>query len=412
MCRQALTSRWKVVALLFLCLVGFVLEGGASRATAETSVRYDPSAVTQQLAIQLLPASVEASRGKNTVLSPFGLAVALYILAGGANGSTEKEFRQLLRIGDLPTSSALIQFSSYLKGIDRNEEGITFQSFNGLWVASDAQPLPSYADLVQKTFQNQVESVDFSKPETTNRINAWFAQRTQNLIPQMFSAIPNDTKIVLANALYFRGQWSMPFPTKATRTEPFHLVDGQTINVPMMQQVRERFWYSRTPDYEAIKLPFRQEDFEIIIALPDPGQNPTMNVAKLVSSILRDEQYAPRSGHLLLPRLDLTASNDIGSMLKSLGLRDPFSKTADFSKLTKSPVTVNEITQHVALKWDEQGAEASAGTGAVVAPASATPRLEPFRMVVDRPFVFALRHIKSHAIILTGVINNPKLPDR
>ena len=99
-------------------------------------------------------------------------------------------------------------------------------------------------------------------------------------------------------------------------------------------------------------------------------------------------------------------------MLESLGLRDSFSRTADFSKLAGGQIKVNEITQRVALKWDEQGAKATAGTGAVTAPASARPTLEPFWMVVDRPFVFVLRHIKSRTIILIGLINNPKTSTR
>ena len=199
----------------------------------------------------------------------------------------------------------------------------------------------------------------------------------------------------------------MPFPTEATRAEPFHLIGGQTVDVPMMRQRQERFSYSRASSYEAIKLPFGQKDFEVIIALPDKGQN--WNLAKLVSSILRDEQYDSRPGDLLLPRLDLTASNDIGPILESLGLRDPFGKTADFSKLTGTQAKVNEITQRVALKWDEQGAEAAAATGATLTRQSAEQKPEPFQMIVDRPFVFVLRHIKSRAIILAGLISNPKL---
>ena len=403
------TSIWLI--LFLLCLPGCLFECAVPRAIAETSVLYDPSAVTEQLAKQLLPASIEASNGENTAFSPFGLAVVLHILAGGADKATEEEFRDLLGIRDLPTASALLRFSDYLRGIDWDDRGITFQSFNGLWCAPDAPPLSPYSDLVRRAFQAQVEVLDFSKPETTDQINAWFAQHTQNLIPQMFSAIPSGTKLVLANALYFRGQWSMPFPADATRTEPFHVAEGQVVDVPMMQQSRDRFLYLRASGYEAIKLPFGRKDFEVIIALPDAGQKPTLDVAKLVSSMLDDVRYTARSGHLFLPRLDLTVSNNIKSRLESLGLRNPFSDAADFSKLTRSQVDVNEIIQRVVLKWDEQGAEAAAGTGSYLVRQSVERKPEPFLMIVNRPFVFVLRHIKSRAVILVGLVNNPAASD-
>jgi serpin B len=358
--------------------------------------------------MQMLPVSVGSVGGKNAVLSPFGLAVALYMLAGGANGATENEFRDLLGIHELPTAIALHQFGHYHDGIDSQDKEITFQSLNGLWFAADAPPSPFYADLIRNAFQAQVEIDDFSRPETVNQINAWFAQRTQDLIPQMFSAIPSDTKVVLANALYFRGQWSMPFPATATKTAPFYLADGQTVSVAMMQQGQERLSYSRAPGYEAIKLPFGEGDFEAIIALPDKDQSATTNVAQLVSSMLANEQYEPRPGRLLLPRLDLTAAHDVKAMLEALGRREMFGDTADFSKLTKSRVKVDQIVQRVALKWDEQGAEAAAGTGAGMTLMSAGREPEPFQMIVDRPFVFVLRHVKSRAIILTGLVNNPE----
>jgi serpin B len=394
-----------------LCLPGFLFDPAVSWAEAETSARYDPSAVTEQLAKQLLPASIEVSGGMNAVFSPFGLAVVLHILAGGADKATEEEFRDLLGIRGLPTESALLRFSDYLKDIGWDDRGVTFQSFNGLWCAPDAPPLPRYSDLVRRAFQAQVEVRDFSKPETISQINAWFAQRTQTLIPQMFSTIPDDTKIVLANALYFRGQWSMPFSTGATKTEPFRVAEGQAVDVPMMQQSRDRFLYSRASGYEAIKLPFGRKDFEVIIALPDVGQQPTLDIAKLVSSMLDDVRYTARSGHLFLPRLDLTVSNNIKSRLESLGLRNLFSDAADFSKLTRSQVDVNEIIQRIVLKWDEQGAEAAAGTGSYLVRQSAERKPEPFLMIVNRPFVFVLRHIKSRAVILVGLVNNPAASD-
>jgi hypothetical protein len=92
-----------------------------------------------------------------------------------------------------------------LRGRDK---GIAFQSLNALWFAADAQPLPAYADSMRNTFQAQVKIGDLSRPEAIDEINAWFAQRTQNLIPQMFSAIPRDMNVALANALYFKGQCS------------------------------------------------------------------------------------------------------------------------------------------------------------------------------------------------------------
>ena len=388
-----------------LCVAGGLIVGSACTAAAGNDiVKVDPIAeVTQRLARRLFPLSVARSGGRNAVVSPFSLCVTLHMAAGGAGGSTEKAFREALGIDAASTEAYVEAVGRSAGSVASDDPQVTFRSVGGLWLASDAKPVPAYLALLRNSFQARIETADFSKPEAVKDINDWFADQTQQMIPNMVSQLRADTRLLLANALYFKGRWTTPFHA-SNQPAPFHLTNGKTADVPMMHHGDDSFQYAETSSYQAVKLPFGKGDFEVVVALPKQGVDPAANAVELIS--VASMPFSERSGWLALPRLKLSAGGDVRPVLEAFGLKDAFSNSADFSRLTESRVRFDQVIHRVALSWDEQGAEAAAGT-AVVLPKPGEVRADRFDMNVDRPFVFVLRHVRTGAAILVGLVNNP-----
>lgn len=402
---RSMERSWLAAAPAALCLMGGLLFSTVQQAAARIEIVAPTVDATQRLASRLFPLSVARGGSSNTIISPLSLGAALYMAAGGANGETEKAFRAALEIGDGSSGDSVKRFGRQIRSIGSHDPKVIFRSVNGMWLAANARPVPAYIELLRNGFQAMVATEDFSKPKAVKDINDWFARQTQQLIPNMVSQISADTRVILANALYFKGQWTTPFPAGATQPAPFRLADGKTIDVPMMRRSDDGFQYSETASYQAIRLPFGKGEFEVIVALPKDGVDPAKNAGELTGAA--NGQFSERPGRLSLPRLQLTAGGDVKGVLEAFGLKEPFSTAADFSKLAKSRIKFDQVVHRVALSWDEQGAEAAAGTAIVMTKTAALPA-DPFEMNVDRPFVFVLRHVKTGAAILVGLVNDPR----
>ena len=391
-------SRLGCMAVAICLVVGLL--SGASRQAEAGIVR-----PMEEIARKLFQLSVAQGGDRNTIISPLSLEVALHMAAGGANGATEKGFRDALYMGGASTGDYVKELGKYVRSIGSRDPKVIFRSVNGIWLAGNARPVPAYLELLRNGFHARIETEDFSKPKAVKDINDWFARQTQQLIPNMVSQIPPDTRAILANALYFKGQWTTPFAASATKPAPFHLAGGKTADVPMMSRSDDNFRYSETASYQAVKLPFGKGEFEVVVALPREGVDPAKNAGELIAAA--SGQFSERPGRVSLPRLKLTAGGDMKPVLEAFGLKEAFSDSADFSRLAKSPVKFDQVIHRVALSWDEKGAEAAAGTAVVMTKTVALPA-DPFEMKVDRPFVFILRHVKTGVAILVGLVNDPR----
>jgi serpin B len=292
----------------------------------------------------------------------------------------------------------------------RRQEGLTLSAANGIWVSPSTKLLPGYAAAQRATFGARVESRDFSDPATLSAINKWFAARTRNLIPKMLSELSPDTGVVLANALYFKAKWQVPFKVAETSPAPFHVPGKSAADTPLMHHAGEEFPYKENEDYQAVRLPFAGDGLEMIIALPREERDAATWVkaldAKGWDGLLGAADYAKQPGDLALPRLKLASGGDMRPTLELIGFKKAFGEGADFTRLARSRIHLDQVVHRAALNWDEEGAEAAAAT-AVIGVRSAMVPVGRFKMTVDRPFVFVLRDLRTGTVVLLGLVNDP-----
>ena len=380
-------------------------------AAVAEAVRTDATVAPQIVAadnafgLQLLH-TVLQQQATNTAISPTSLALALQIVYNGAAGTTQQAMAQTLQLGSL-TAQQLNEGNAALQAalLDPDPQ-TTLTIANSLWMHLQGNPvLPSFIS----TNQNYYGSMIGDLAGAPDNINAWVATATHGLITTI---VPpgnyGDAVAVIANAIYFKGQWTTAFNASATDSEPFTLIDGSQKAVPMMHQTGN-YAYLQGPGFQAIRLPYGQGRLSMLILLPDSGTP----LADFIGTLTADSvaQWAGQMQSALLnlsmPRFTTSFNGEMVGDLSALGMSVAFacppSGEADFSGLAPS-VCIASVRHRTVIAVDEIGTTA-AGASSVVVGVSAAPEVRS--MTMNRPFFYAVRDDQSGALLFIGALLDP-----
>lgn len=363
------------------------------------------------------------SQGGNLFVSPYSISTALAMTHAGARGRTASQMAEVLHFPVVAASSPAPmdqqQFASAYGRIikDLNERGgkgtYTLNVANALWGQKGFGFLKEFLELVRTNYGGQLSEVDFMKAAEPARktINAWVEKQTKGKIKDLIPAgvLDSMTRLVLTNAIYFKGNWARQFKKDQTRDAPFTLADGQKIETPMMNQTAE-FGYTETQDLQCLELPYVGKELSMVILLPrEPN-----GLASLEKSVTAENlsqwlgRLFTREVVVSVPKFKATTQFSLGSVLRSMGMADAFSGEADFSGMDgKKDLCISAVIHKAYVDVNEEGTEAAAATGVVMRLTSIGPSEKPvFR--ADHPFLFLIRDNKSGGILFIGRVMNPK----
>jgi serpin B len=294
------------------------------------------------------------------------------------------------------------------------EDGEAFQLnvANAIWAQEGFQFLQSYLDLLAENYGAGLNTLDFAgDPEgAAETINNWVSEQTEEKItdlvtPNMLSAL---VRLILTNAIYFKGQWALPFEESATQDESFTLLDGSTVTVPMMSQT-EGFRYAEADGYQAVSLSYLGAPVSMIIVLPEAGQ--FEDVESMISAEFVDDLVANwgfQSVALSMPKFTYESEFSLTEILSAMGMPIAFSGEADFSGMTGSQgLFISDVIHKAFVAVDEAGTEAAAATAVVMAE-SAGMIEDPVEMRIDHPFIFLIRDDDTGTILFAGRVLDPE----
>lgn len=352
--------------------------------------------------------------GKNTFVSPWSVAVALSMAYAGARKGTAAEMRKVLRFDLAPNKhhDALGAQIKALTGADTKAYELI--AANSLWPHRSFAVRPAYVKSLERHYGVGVRSLDYTQPASVNAkiINGWVKHWTQGKIPNLLSAsaLSPTTRLVLVNTLYFKGTWVKPFKKSLTRPAPFHVAEGDPIQVPMMRQTDRYRWLSK-PAYDALQLPYRGKRIVMEIVLPKKKTGLAAVEKTLVGNQM--DTGLQRASHqrvrVYLPRFDMRTHILLKKTLKRMGLDRALSlKRADFSGIAPIPregFCIDEAIHEAVVEVNEEGTVASAATALVMAAGAAPMQPKVFR--VNRPFFFLLRDRVTGAVLFAGRVVKP-----
>ncbi len=358
------------------------------------------------------------NQSSNLVFSPFSIFTVMSMMAEGAGGSTLSQMQNVLGISS-NFSADNRDFGKLINNLSSNSLGVNLSIADAIWIEKTFPVNQQFAINLSKYYAALIQQADFvnnAAGETTN-INNWVAGRTNNrilnLIPE--GAIDENTRLVLVNAVYFKGTWLQEFNKSNTQNTTFFVSPSSNVTAPMMYSEFNTSYYSDN-ELQAIKLDYQGGNLSMLILLPNQKYGIQQVEAGLSSAQLADisSRSVKEDVQVWLPRFNMTTpSESIGAALRSLGIKSAFDpNTANFSGISSTPGTyISDVFHKAFIKVDEKGTEAAAATAGVMAGAcmgcTEPPQIPQFR--ADHPFMFFIIDNHNGAILFMGKESNPTI---
>lgn len=355
----------------------------------------------------------------NLFYSPFSVTSALGMTRAGARGTTLTEMSDVLGGAPLEEATWHNELGALTRDLSGDQDrGYTLHIANRLFGQTGYPWETEFLGICADDYGAPLESWDFvADPEGgRERVNTWVADQTedkiQDLLPE--GSVTDATRLVLANAIYFLGDWAFPFDEDDTRDRTFTRLDGSTVDVPTMHLQSENydeptFEVAFGDDVAVVRLPYQDDELSMVLIVPN-----AVNGLPAVEASLDAEQYAswvadlgPGELVLSMPKIEMRTAVDLKGPLSNLGMPTAFdSSAADFTGMAVVPedgvLHIDGVYHQAFVKVDEHGTEAAAATGVVVGVDSA-----PIEVAADRPFLFVIQDDLTGAILFVGRVLDP-----
>jgi serpin B len=354
----------------------------------------------------------------NLFFSPYSISTALAMTYTGARGQTATEMAATLHLkggqSEVPANFATLE--DRLAAVGKGGK-VTLHTANSLWYQKDYQFRPEFLDAGRKSFHAELAGVDFAKDAegARGRINRWVAGKTADKIPELLQpgVLDSLTRLVLCNAVYFKGDWARQFDAKATRPADFFVTPDLRVKVPLMSQ-KMKVRYAVREGLSLVELPYQGGDLDMVVLLPDAQDG-----LKSLENRLGEEGLSAWLGELdrgrqtdvvvQLPKFKLSAQFGLKPALAAMGMPTAFTTSADFSGIDGSRnLLISAVVHQAVVEVNEAGTEAAAATAVGISLTSIElPRPTPvFR--ADHPFLFLIREKQSGTILFLGRMLNPE----
>ena len=368
----------------------------------------------------------------NILFSPVSIQTALAMTYAGAAGDTANQMAAACHFspkdprninGDPLPEQTQVDFRDLLTALNNPRWGprgnpvYKLTIANALWAQKNYPFKATFTDLVKKNFQAELANMDFVQDHdgATRRINEWVSRQTKGKITDIIkpNSLTDLTRLVLTNAVYFKGTWMSRFKVTDTAPGPFTLAGGKKVQTPFMNQT-EKFGYMQNEDFQALSMNYLGGDLSMIVLLPRK-----VDGLKGLEKIITGEnltkwayQMEKQEVVVSLPRFKFTNEFSMNDVLTAMGMADAFDpKKADFSGMAspadthEPPLYIDKVLHNAFVAVDEEGTEAAAATAVIM---SAGGISEPTTFTADHPFIFLIRHNASDGILFLGRVTDPR----
>lgn len=248
-----------------------------------------------------------------------------------------------------------------------------------------------------------------SDARVIDRINGWVKEKTHDLIPQILDEAPETLGLVALNALYFKDRWQIPFEPSRTAPASFQMASGKPMNVQMMHSKVTDFRFRQNDRFIAAELGYSNENFKLVVATTKSAPAQPQEFAA-ISSWLDGKGFDAGSGEVAIPKLKLSAAGELLQPLDMMGLSLARHSPRALQGFSDAPLEISRIFQKIELRLNEEGTEGAAATAVMSTRSLKIVPPDHIKMVVDKPFVFALRDERTGLILFMGQVGaSPKL---
>ena len=366
-----------------------------------TKAESDINKSSNDFGFKLLQTLWENEKGTSLFISPLSASLALSMTAGGAEAETLEQMQTTLGVGGYSVSEMGDYYKKMVSALLSVDPNTTFEVANAIWTDYSISLKSDYIDFAKNYYHSEINSDNLSSPATVQKINAWCAANTHDKITKILDDPVAGLKMILLNALYFKGSWQFKF----TRTDKrdFTSYSGKHAQLDMMHYTGDIVSGIRD-GLKAISLPYGNGAFSMLVILPEGDLTIDKAIASLSSESLAklEGSMYEREVILSLPKFKMEYERSFKDPLMALGMTRAFTPSAQFPGISNSSLMIDEVKQKTFVDVNETGTEAAAVTAVYAKLTSVGPGAQPFEFNANRPFIFAIRESSTGAILFIG----------
>jgi len=359
-----------------------------------------------------LYSELDKSENGNIFYSPYSISAALAMTYEGAKGQTANEMKSVFHF---PESNILRpNFAKIYNNINEGADDYELRTGNALWVQQDYPLLEDYTARVEKYYGGKATNVDFIEETENSRqtINSFIEEQTNNKIKDLIPAgfLDAMTRLVLTNAIYFKGIWEWQFDKADTYEGDFKITNDNIVKTEMMNmnpdKDKVKFNYADTGDLQILELPYKGDKISMLLLLPSENLDviePVLTAEKL--NEYKSQMKETELDSISIPKFEFDTKYFMKETLSALGMPTAFSQNADFSGMTGvKDLYIDFVIHQAYVKVNEEGTEAAAAT-AVGMKLTAVMPSNVFK--ADHPFIFIIQEKETGNILFFGRVVDP-----
>lgn len=341
-----------------------------------------------------------SAENSNICLSPLSVQLALAMTATGAEGETQEQMYNTIGKNICDEAENIIsRFNEEIKDCELNLA-------NSIWINNRLKVKDEFINSNKSIYDAEIRNIPFDK-SAIGKINGWCKENTKGKIDEIIDRVDANNMMYLINALYFKAPWWNPFRPENTRKQPFTTADGNVVEAEMMKQSFKTSYYI-DDTVQIATMPF-QGGFEMIFILPRYEKDINDAIRHLSSHYKNcTDKMEIYKVDFSVPKFKTEFSMNIRDILYGMGMQRAFSNEAQFGKISDEPLYIDEVIHKTFISIDESGAEAAAVTAVSMRAGAFMPREEKrATMILDRPFIYAIKDRKTGSIFFVGTVCNP-----
>lgn len=346
--------------------------------------------------------------GKNVMISPLSISYALSMTLNGADGTTREAMLETLRANGITVSDINEAYEELTKALLSVDKRVIISIANSVWTEKDFEVKQAFINILTNYYDAESKEFDITDPTVPDKVNAWIEDKTNGLIKDMISGLPDNTVMLLINAIYFKGKWTSEFDKDQTLDQPFYLYSGSSADVPTMKQ-KSDFKVLDGDGFIMGEFPYGQGNFVMDIILPDErnGLSALLPAITDAAFTVWVDQLSKREVNLFLPRFKYGYKKGLVEILTDMGMGIAFTEGADFTNIAEfPPLLISDVLHQAFIETNEEGTEAAAATVVIIGTTSFPPST-PFAFVADHPFIYLIREVTTGSIIFMGRVSDP-----
>jgi serpin B len=349
----------------------------------------------------------------NVFFSPYSISSALAMTYEGANGETAEEMRNVLHF---PEDNVAMRssFAELYNLLNKPDKKYKLSTANALWAEQTYNFLPEYLGLVEQYYGGKTTNLDFkTKTEKSRKIiNKWVEDKTEDKIKDLIpkGLLGTDTRLVLTNAIYFKGDWLNQFEKESTKDKEFFITTDNVVEVDMMAMFGESFNYGEADGVQILEMPYVGNDLSMLVILPKQGQMDKLEEDMTIENLMKwNSKLKKEKVNLFLPKFKFEIKTMLTKTLQEMGMPTAFSGNADFSGMDGiKSLQIDQVIHQAFVAVDEKGTEAAAATAVVMIESMAPLEPEePKLFNADHPFIFMIQEKSTGSILFMGKVNDP-----